>query len=233
MALSQQDIDNPQPFQVNTISELASSKTTPSPFRFETFFRSTYPEKGTLGPSGKRKTSGRVIYKCLHCSDNKPWRNAKRDNAIHHAQQFHADLINNTEITTIGDDSDICIAEGGRKQPRLDAYFPSRPSDSSLHHIFNHQRYIQAIVSLLTRRRLAFSSIKWDKLQKLMLAANPAINNLLLSTRSAIMRHITATFDLYHSQLKTMLERSISKIHLSSNLWTSPHHHRVLAICAR
>lgn len=169
----------------------------------------------------------------MHCPDDKPWRNTKRDNATHHARRCHADLINNAEITTIGDDSDIYIAERERKRPRLDAYFPSRPSDSSLRRIFNHQRYIQAMVSLLTRRRLAFSSIKWDKLQELMLAANPAIDDLLLSTRSAIIRYITATFDLYRSQLKTMLERSVSKIHLSSDLWTSPHRHGVLAICAR
>jgi hypothetical protein len=233
MASSHQDIDNTQPSQVSTASRLASSEATPSPFRFETFFRSTYPDKGILGPSGKRKTTGRVVYECLHCPGHQPWRNAKRDNAIHHARRCHAEQINGREITTIGDESDIYTLDTERKRPRLDAYFPSRPSDSSLRRIFDRQRYIHAMVSLFARRRVAFSSVEWDELQELMLAANPAIDDLLLSSRSAVMRHITVTFDLYRSQLKTMLERSVSKIHISSDLWTSPHRHGVLAICAR
>ena len=42
-----------------------------------------------------------------------------------------------------------------------------------------------------------------------------------------------ATYELYFSQLQALLEASISKIHISSDLWTSPHRHGILAITAR
>jgi hypothetical protein len=47
------------------------------------------------------------------------------------------------------------------------------------------------------------------------------------------MRVITATFDLYRLQLKARLEGAVSKVYISSDLWTSPHRHSILAICAR
>ncbi|KAF4343856.1 hypothetical protein FBEOM_2189 [Fusarium beomiforme] len=114
---------------------------------FDVIFRTTHPEKAKLGPSGKRKTSGRVI--------------------------------------------------------------------------------------LLTRRRLPFSAVKWDEMQDIILACNPAIEDLLLTSRDAAVRHITTTFDLYRSQLKAKLQASVSKIHLSTDLWTSPHRHGILAVCVR
>lgn len=67
----------------------------------------------------------------------------------------------------------------------------------------------------------------------MMLAANPAIEDPLMTNRSALMRLIDATYELYSSQLMAILEASVSKINISSDLWTSPHRHGILAISAR
>lgn len=66
-----------------------------------------------------------------------------------------------------------------------------------------------------------------------MLAAHPAIEDLLLTSRGGLMRLIDATHDLYSSQLMASLAAAASKIHISSDLWTSPHRHGILAISAR
>ena len=87
----------------------------------------------------------------------------------------------------------------------MDNFFQSRPSDTTLRRVFNRQQYIESIVGLLTRRRLPFSAVKWDEMQDIILACNPAIEDLLLTSRDAAMRHITTTFDLYRSQLKAKL----------------------------
>jgi hypothetical protein len=55
----------------------------------------------------------------------------------------------------------------------------------------------------------------------------------LLPSRPAAMRHISANFDLYRTRLRSILESSISVVHFSSDLWTSPHRHGILALCAR
>ncbi|RKK08309.1 hypothetical protein BFJ65_g16969 [Fusarium oxysporum f. sp. cepae] len=203
---------------------------------FSLFFKATYPDEdtqNTTGGSRKRKSRGMVMYRCLHCPADKPWANRKRDNAWHHTRRCHADIISSLDRTLIGGSSDVVDDEREATRPRIDAFFPSRYSDVSLRRMFDRDRYLDAIISLITRRRLAFSAINWDEMQEIMLAANPAIEDLLVTNRSALMRLIDATYELYSSQLMATLEASISKIHILSDLWTSPHRHGILAISAR
>ncbi|KAF6513165.1 hypothetical protein HZS61_007895 [Fusarium oxysporum f. sp. conglutinans] len=203
---------------------------------FSLFFKATYPDEdtqNTTGGSRKRKSRGMVMYRCLHCPADKPWANRKRDNAWHHARRCHADIISSLDRTLIGGSSDVLDDEREATRPRIDAFFPFRYSDVSLRRMFDRDRYLDAIISLITRRRLAFSAINWDEMQEIMLAANPAIEDLLVTNRSALMRLIDATYELYSSQLMATLEASISKIHILSDLWTSPHRHGILAISAR
>ncbi|KID59249.1 transposase-like protein, partial [Metarhizium brunneum ARSEF 3297] len=54
-----------------------------------------------------------------------------------------------------------------------------------------------------------------------------------MASRHKAMRHIAANFSRYQSQLTAKLQSAASKVPVSSDLWTSPHRHGVLAICAR
>jgi hypothetical protein len=62
----------------------------------------------------------------------------------------------------------------------MDDLFQTRPSDTALRRVFNRQRYIESIVGLLTRRRLPFSAAEWDEMRAIILASNPAIEDLFL-----------------------------------------------------
>lgn len=197
---------------------------------FDCIFRATYPNKGQLGPSGKRRTKGAVVYECLLCSSDQAWSNPKRDNAIYHAKRQHSDIIHSSDNTIPDRSSDIGPP---LKQARLSDYYTANPSESALRRVFDPQRYTESMVALLTRRRLPFSAVTWDEMQDIMLACNPAIEDLLITSRHEAMRHITANFSLYQSQLKARLQGAVSKVHISSDLWTSPHRHGVLAVCAR
>ncbi|KAF6525442.1 hypothetical protein HZS61_011237 [Fusarium oxysporum f. sp. conglutinans] len=197
---------------------------------FDCIFRATYPKKGQFGPSGKRRTKGAVVYECLLCSSDQAWSNPKRDNAIYHAKRKHRDIVNSSDITVLERSSDMGPP---LKQARLDNYYTATPSESALRKVFNPQRYTESMVGLLTHRRLPFSAVTWDEMQDVMLSCNPAIEDLIMTSRHEAMRHITANFSLYQSQLKAKLQSAVSKVHISSDLWTSPHRHGVLAVCAR
>jgi hypothetical protein len=109
----------------------------------------------------------------------------------------------------------------------------TRTSDSGLRNAFNAQRYSEAVVGLLTRRRVPFSAVEWEEMKGLALACNPAIEDLLITSRRRAMRIIDANFTLYASQLRETLEDAQSMIHISTDLWTSPHRHGMLAVCAQ
>jgi len=105
-------------------------------------------------------------------------------------------------------------------------------SQSGLRNTFNQQAYREAIIGLLTRRRMPFSAVEWSEMKDLALACNPAIEDLLITSRRTAVRLIASNYNLYKGQIRESLATSISPIHLSSDLWTSPHRHSLLAICA-
>jgi hypothetical protein len=88
-------------------------------------------------------------------------------------------------------------------------------------------------VGLLTRRRLPLTAVEWNELKDLALACNPAIGDLLITSRRTMARLIAANYDLYIEKLKDSLSTAPSQIHISSDLWTSPHRHALLAVCAQ
>ncbi|KAF1980851.1 hypothetical protein K402DRAFT_399081 [Aulographum hederae CBS 113979] len=114
----------------------ASSTLTPRAFEsfpFEAYFKATYPDSDTAKPSGKRKTTGKVQYECLHCPADVRWSNNKKDNSISHAKRKHQDIIG------------ALIWSYTQLETTLNR---------------RRQQYTEAIVGLLTRCRLPFSAVK-------------------------------------------------------------------------
>jgi hypothetical protein len=75
--------------------------------------------------------------------------------------------------------------------------------------------------------------VEWDELRDLALACNPAIEDGLITSRRTAMRYISANYQLYAVQLAESLQTAVSLIHISSDLWTSPHRHGMLAVCGQ
>jgi hypothetical protein len=115
----------------------------------------------------------------------------------------------------------------------LDTYMNHRVSESTLRNVFNAQQYTDAVLGLLTRRRVPFSAVEWDEMKSLALACNPAIEDCLITNRRRAHKIINANYALYIDQLKGLLQHSVSMIHISTDLWTSPHRHAMLAVCAQ
>jgi hypothetical protein len=188
-----------------------------TPSDFWSLFRIEYPEKDKPQPGRLRKSSGPRYYVCVQCSN---WSDKNRGNAVRHANNVHPSILRETEAMT-------------SSQRSTDGSVIARTDPSALRNTFNRQRYIEAIVGLLTRRRVAFSAVEWDEMKDLALACNPAIEDLLITSRRTAMRHIDANFELYASQLREKLQTAQSLIHISSDLWTSPHRHAMLAVCTQ
>ena len=117
--------------------------------------------------------------------------------------------------------------------PSILGYMVPRGEEATLRKAFNHQRYIEALITLFTVHRLPFSAIEYGAIKEFALACNPDIDDMLLTSRTTLMRHLKANFSLYSDQLKESLQSTVSMIHFSTDLWTSPHKHSMLAICVQ
>jgi len=186
---------------------------------FYSIFRIEHYTKAPSRKSDPRRTPQRRQYICLHCHGPE-WSNPHKGNAINHARSKHSSIFIGSQASQ-------------SSRPSISSFVVSRSSDTSLRNCFNRQKYIEAIIALLTLRRVAFSAVEWPELQDLALACNPAIKDLLITSRRTALRHIDVNFGLYRDQLKEKLQSAQSMIHLSSDLWASPHRHSLLAVCAQ
>jgi hypothetical protein len=78
-------------------------------------------------------------------------------------------------------------------------------SPNSLRNSFNQQAYREAIIGLLTRRRMPFSAVEWTEMKDLALACNPAIEDLLITSRRTAVRYIASHYRLYKDQKRRAL----------------------------
>ena len=194
-----------------------TSSTTPSNL-FDACMRKSYPDVPAskvhpLPVNRKRKSKGRCVYSCQLCRN---WCHGNRAIATQHIERHHPQY-----------------SESRPDQPSITSIFPTMNMETMLRNSFNKQRYKDALVGLFTRRRVPFSLIEWEEFRELCLSCNPEVEDLLISSRRQAVRLIVANYDLHRLQIKGWLQEAAGPIHLSTDLWTSPHRHALLAICVQ
>ena len=198
-------------------SSPAQDTTTKSsvPVRFFNIMRKTYPDANAgLRPGRQRRTKGNARWECKICTA--PWSSSSKWNALNHCRSSHEAVLNDP------------IAS----RP-MQSFVTSAPSHRALEQVFDRGAYKEAMVALLTHRRMPLSAVEWKEFKRLALACNPAIGDYLLISRRSAVRLIEANYKLYAESLREGLSKAVSLIHLQSDLWTSPHRHSILAVCAQ
>lgn len=183
------------------------------PSNFLTIIDITKERSNTRG----RCSRGKTIYTCTVCRDK---RYDHKANAANHVR-------NNHPVTS------RCTRSVSGTQRSISTHFRPVASEDALRNAFNPQAYQEALISILTRRRVPFSAIEWDELQQLALACNPYITDSLITLRRTMVRYIAANYEFYSCEIKERLIAASSPIHISTDLWTSPHRHSLLAVCAQ
>jgi len=159
-------------------------------------------------------------YVCKHC---RSWSSSHRVNTINHVLAYH----------TTSESSQLSQTSSS-SQPAITSVFRTVSDQTIIRNAFNEQGYRDALVGLLTRRRIAFSSIEWAEMRDLALACNPFIEDQLITSRRTAVRLIASNYQLYKGHvIKGSLSTAVSPIHISTDLWTSPFRTSLLAVCAQ
>lgn len=191
----------------------------PTPPHFDAVIRT---ESVAADPSTKRKRM-KTQYRCRSCINWGP--SSHRVNTIGHVIRNHPLPLTN--------ESSVSSQLPRLIQPDIATAITSFGAKNALRNAFNEVQYREALIGLLTRRRMAFSSVEWPELQDLVLAANPTVADHLITNRRTAIRHIAANYQLYRLQLQDQLSSARSLIHISSDLWTSPNRSSLLGVCAQ
>jgi hypothetical protein len=170
--------------------------------------------------SNSKRKRLKTQYICKKCSS---WSSNHRVNTITHVLSRHA-LSESSQLSHTSPSS----------QPVITSIFRTTTDQNIIRNAFNHQGYRDALVGLLTRRRMPFSSIEWAEMRDLALACNPFIQDQLVTSRRTAVRLIASNYQLYKCHIiKDSLSTAISPIHISTDLWTSPFRSSLLAVCAQ
>ena len=186
----------------SSIPSITQTSVAATPIHFDVIFKVEYVGKpNTTLKSGVQR---RKQFTCRQCNS---WSTSHRSNAVKHVLSFHP-LSGSSQ-------SSVSAAISQRD---ISSMFMPITSQNGLRNSFNQQAYREAIIALLTRRRMPFSAVKWSEIKDLALACNPAIEDLLISSRHTAVRYIASNYRLYRGQIKEGLAASISPIHISSDL---------------
>jgi hypothetical protein len=173
----------------------------------------------TVLPGRKRRSKGTTHYYCTICLD---WPGTSHVRHAHdHVYSFHP--LSNASSASMPTQA----------QPFLSSMWSPTASPDAMRNTFDMQRYKEALVGLLTRRRLPFSAVEWPEWAELTLACNPHIGDRLITSRRTAVRTVVSNYEFYTNQIKSSLATASSPIHIATDLWTSPHRHAMLAVCAQ
>ena len=194
----------------------SASNTIEDPPNFGDIIKRTHPDKGkTSGSDKKQKNRGVQQFYCLICPNGT---NQHRANAIYHCCTKHP-------VSQMSQDLQQRL-----NLPNTPLSRSLLPSIESLRRTFDRNAYKEAVIGLLTRRRLPFTSVEWPEM---LLATNPEYGDLLIKSRRSVVRLIAANYNLYRDQLQNTLFMARSPIHLQTDVWTSPHRKAMIAICGQ
>jgi hypothetical protein len=193
------------------------------------YYISEHTEPG-IGPNGRRTTRGKVSHRCLACS----FKNSHKSNMEYHVRAKHLPLGASTPTTIVAASNPA----NQSPQPSITSFFrqapvEATPKETILRQEFNEDLYRDALIGLVTRRRLPFSFIEYEETKYLTLCGNSAVSDLLLGSRKAVTRLLIKNYSFYVESLAEALSAALTPIHLSVDLWSTPHRRSMLAICAQ
>ena len=96
----------------------------------------------------------------------------------------------------------------------------------------NQQVVNQTLLDLIIVRRLPFSCVEWPEWHAFIQALNPQGHAFMPTSHNTIKQRIETWFPQAKDIVRRRLQSSQTRIHLAVDIWTSPSHDLLLAICA-
>src|SRR6266436_2471023 len=92
---------------------------------------------------------------------------------------------------------------------------------------------IEALVQLVTVRNLPYNCSQWPELHALLMAVNYTAENVISLSHGAVQKLVSNSYFIHKGILRKKLQSSLSKLHLSANVWTVPNHKAFLGTCVQ
>ena len=96
----------------------------------------------------------------------------------------------------------------------------------------NVVKFRKSLVRWIVQDQIPFSTIKSVRFQEVLLYLQPGIERFLVNSHNTISSWVDSDYQQARQTVKIQLNASLSRIHFSFDIWTSPAYTAIVGICA-
>src|SRR5580692_12731474 len=120
------------------------------------------------------------------------------------------------------------FAKAGSGIMKLDGH-----EEQVLRKALNPKAILEALVQLVTVRNLPYNCSQWPELHALLMAVNYTAENVISLSHGEVQKLVSNSYFIHKDILRNKLQSSLSKLHLSADVWTAPNHKAFLGTCVQ
>ena len=102
-----------------------------------------------------------------------------------------------------------------------------------LENVLDKVAVLEALVQLVTVQNLPYNCSQWPELHALLMAVNPTAENVINLLYGSVQRLVSNSYFIHKDILQKKLQASLSKIHLSVDVWSTPNYKAFLGTCVQ
>jgi hypothetical protein len=171
------------------------------------------------------------IYYCKYCVDP-TYSTTVSTTFRHHLLNTHGIELDTNEHP-IKKQRDSLIKDAFAKAGAVNSTKQSVKEEVTLRTAVNQKAALEALVQLVTVRDLSYNCSSWPELHALISAINPTAKDLINLSHGSIQKLVSNSYCVHKDILRTKLQSSVSKLHLSADVWSAPNRKAFLGICVK
>jgi hAT family C-terminal dimerisation region len=202
--------------------------------------------------SRKRKTTANTWTHAREPRSSEPARCARRNEKIYYCKycvdptysttvsttfRYHLLSIHGIELEAsehpIKKQRNSLIKDAFAKAGVVNIVKESAKEEVTLRAAVNRKAALEALVQLITVRNLSYNCSSWPELHALISAINPTATDLISLSHGSIQQLVSNSYCVHKDILRKKLQSSVSKLHLSADVWSAPNHKAFLGICIK
>lgn len=150
----------------------------------------------------------------------------------HHLLKVHGIELE-AELHPIKRQRDNLIQDAFTKARHIAASKQSTEAEQILRGAINQKAALEALAQLVTVRNLPYNCSSWPELHAFIASFNPCAEGLISLSHGSVQKLVSSSYDTHKDVLRTKLQSSPSKLHLSADVWSAPNHKAFLGVCVK
>jgi len=172
------------------------------------------------------------IYYCKYC-ESPTYSTTVSTSFRYHLLHTHGIELEAKEEHPIKKQCDNLIKDAFAKAGEVTAMKQLVRDEEVLRAAVNRKAALEALVQLVTVRNLAYNCSSWPELHAFISALNYTANDLISLSHGSIQKLVSNSYCVHKDILRKKLQSSLSKIHLSADVWSAPNHKAFLGTCVK